>query len=388
MTERREPPPRRRRLAGGVVATLLALALVASPAAVRPAFAIFPLVTAADATYTLDPEAGRVHVAIKVRATNLKPDSGTTFFYYRDVTLPIQPEAQAIRASDANGALSITTDRHRFYIEAQVHLRRELLYQQRTTFTIRYDLVGGAPRSDSSIRVGRAFATFGVWAWGDDGLGSVEVRTPKGFGTEAQGSPMELEATAAGQTLRATPGNPARFFAIVSSENRAAYGSTRVSLDGGVQVVVQAWPEDDPWDRTVSETLRVALPELLERIGLPWPIEHDLSVRERYTPALEGYAGLFFTDEQRIDISEDLDPFVIVHEASHAWFHQGLFADRWIYEGLADEYAWQVLGAVGDDPVAPPERPGLTDPGHLPLATWSFPEVIRDQETDDREQYG
>jgi hypothetical protein len=107
MTERREPPPRRRRLAGGVVATLLALALVASPAAVRPAFAIFPLVTAADATYTLDPEAGRVHVAIKVRATNLKPDSGTTFFYYRDVTLPIQPEAQAIRASDANGALSI-----------------------------------------------------------------------------------------------------------------------------------------------------------------------------------------------------------------------------------------------------------------------------------------
>src|SRR5688500_5666422 len=387
MSLRREPLLGHRRLAGIVLATLLAAALGASPAAVRPALAIFPLVTSADATYTLDPDAGRVHVAIKVRATNLKPDSGTTFFYYSDVTFPIQPEAQAIRASDASGALSIATDRHRLYTEAQVHLRRNLLYRQTTTFTIRYDLVGGAPRSDSTIRIRRAFATLGVWAWGDDGLGTVEVRTPKGFGTEAQGSPMELEATASGQTLRASPSNPDRFFAIVSSENRAAYGSTRVSLDGGVEVVVHAWPEDDAWDGTVSETLRVALPELLERIGLPWPIEHDLSVRERYTPALEGYAGLFFTDEQRIDISEDLDPFVIVHEASHTWFHQGLFADRWIYEGLADEFAWQVLNAVGEDP-GDPERPGLTDPGHVALSTWTFPEVIRDQETDDREQYG
>src|SRR5687768_9479000 len=242
MSLRREPLLGHRRLAGIVLATLLAAALGVSPAAVRPALAIFPLVTSADATYTLDPDAGRVHVAIKVRATNLKPDSGTTFFYYSDVTFPIQPEAQAIRASDASGALSITTDRHRLYTEAQVHLRRNLLYRQTTTFTIRYDLVGG-----------------------------------------------------------------------------------------GVEVVVRAWPEDDAWDETVSETLRVALPELLERIGLPWPIEHDLSVRERYTPALEGYAGLFFTEEQRIDISEDLDPFIIVHEASHTWFHQGLFADRWVY---------------------------------------------------------
>jgi hypothetical protein len=387
MSQRQEPPQGRRRLGGIVLATLLALALGASPAAMRPALAIFPLVTSAETTYTLDPDAGRVHVAIKVRATNLKPDSGSTFFFYTDVTFPIQPEAQAIRAADASGALSITTDRHRLYTEAQVHLRRNLLYRQSTTFTLRYDLVGGAPRSESPVRVGRAFATFGVWAWGDDGLGTVEVRTPKGFGTEAQGSPMELEATAAGQTLRASPDNPAGFYAIVSSENRTAYGSTRVSLGGGVEVVVHAWPEDDVWDETVSETLRVALPELLERIGLAWPIEHDLSVRERFTPALEGYAGLFFTDEQRIDISEDLDPFIIVHEASHTWFHQGLFADRWIYEGLADEFAWQVLTAVGEDP-GDPERPGLTAPGHIVLSTWAFPEVIRDQETNDREQYG
>ena len=387
MSHRREPLLGRRRLAGVAIATLLALVLGASPAAVRPALAIFPLVTSADATYTVDPDAGRVHVAIRVRATNLKPDSATTFFYYSDVTIPIQPEAQAIRASDANGALSITTDRHRFYTEAQVHLRRDLLYRQSTNFTIRYDLVGGAPRSDSPVRVGRAFATFGVWAWGDDGLGTVEVTTPKGFGSEAEGSPMELEATASGQILRASPGDPDRFYAIVSSENPAAYGSTRVSLDGGVEVVVHAWPEDDAWDETVSQTLRLALPELLERIGLEWPIEHALSVRERYTPALEGYAGLFFTDEQRIDISEDLDPFIIVHEASHTWFHQGLFADRWIYEGLADEYAWQVLNAIGEDP-GDPQRPGLTDPGHVALSRWAFPEVIRDQETDDREQYG
>lgn len=388
MGHRQEPLAKRHRLIGLALATLLAIGASASPAAVGTALAAGPLRVAADATYTLDPDDRSVHVAVEFRATNLKQDTPTITYFYRDIAFAIQPEARAIRASDANGALAVTTDQHRFYVETSVRLRANLLYQQSATFTVRYDLVGGAPRSESPIRVGRAFATFGVWAWGDSGLSTVEVRTPKGFGTEAEGSSMQLESAASGQTLGASPTDPAQFYAIVSSENRSAYGSTRLSLDGGIEVVVRAWPEDDAWDTTVSSTLRLALPELLERIGLEWPIEHDLSVTERYTPALEGYAGVFFIDEQRIEISEDLDPFIIVHEASHTWFHQGLFADRWIYEGLADEYAWQVLTAVGEDPGVPAERPDLDDPGYGALTTWSFPEVIRDQETDDRERYG
>ena len=382
------PRPLRRRLAALAVAAPLAIAALLSPVAAAPALAAGDLRLAADATYTLDPEAGRTHVAIRFRATNLKPASATIVYFYRDLAFGIQTEARAIRASDAAGALSVTTRKREFFIEVEVRLRANLYFRQTATVTVRYDLVGGAPRSESPVRIGRAFATFGVWAWGDPGLSSVEVRTPPGFGSQIDGSPMAIETATTGQRLSAEPDDPDTFYAIVSAENRAAYGSRRISLPGDVEIVVQAWPEDEAWDETVSETLRDGVPELLELIALDWPVEHDLNVRERYTPALEGYAGVFFVDEQRIDVSEDLDPVVIMHEASHAWFNQDLFADRWVYEGLAEEYAWRVQTAVGGDPGDPATRPDLDDPGHITLSGWEFPEVIRDEETDDRERYG
>jgi hypothetical protein len=387
MELRRRPLVVRRRLAALLLATVVAVGLGAAPPAVHPVLAAGPLRIAADATYVLDPDAGRVHVAIEFRATNLKPDSASFIYFYRDVAFAIQPDAKAIRATDAAGAISVTTRKREFYVETEVHLRANLYYQESTTFTVRYDLVGGAPRSDSQTRVGAAFATFGVWAWGDPDRSSVEVRTPAGYANEIDGGPMDVQRAAAGDTLRASPADPDTFYAIVSAENRAAYGSTRISLEGDIEIVVMAWPEDDAWDETVTETLRNGMPELLELIGLDWPVEDDLEVRERYSPALEGYAGFFFTDEQRIEVSEDLDPLVIVHEASHAWFNEDLFSDRWIYEGLAEEYSWRVQAAVGDDP-GRPERPDIDDPGFVPLSAWSFPEVIRDQETDDRERFG
>ena len=72
----------------------------------------------------------------------------------------------------------------------------------------------------------------------------------------------------------------------------------------------------------------------------------DIEVAEVHTPLLEGYAGVFYTSEDRIEISEDLDELTIIHEASHAWFNSDLFVGRWINEGFADEYASRVLDEV------------------------------------------
>ena len=77
-----------------------------------------------------------------------------------------------------------------------------------------------------------------------------------------------------------------------------------------------------------------------------------------------------------------------MHEASHAWFNDALFAERWIYEGLAEEYAWRVQKRVGGSAGFGPLEPDADDPGHVALDRWTFPQVIRDQETDDRERYG
>ena len=377
-----------RRPAGLALALLLGLGLAISPATARPAAAADPLRVSAAATYTLDPGAGRVHVAIKYAVTDLKPNSAQFVYFYTGYRFAIQREARSIRASDGGGSLSIDTVNHPNYIELTVDFRKDIYYEDTAKFTVRYDLVGGAPRSDSTIRIGKAFSTWGVWAWGDSGLGSVVVNLPRGFGSSVDGSPMSKTSSGGKETLRAEPDKPEEFFAILSAENPLAYTKDRLSLEGGVEIVVMAWPEDKKWDDAVGGALRTALPDLQRLIGLDWPVTHDLNVRERYTPALEGYAGVFFTDTQRIDVSEDLDPVTIVHEASHAWFNDSMFVERWIYEGLAQEYAWRVQHDVGGEDGGLPREPDPKDPGRVLLSRWTFPEVIRDQKTDDEERYG
>jgi hypothetical protein len=378
----------RSQVAAVAAAVVLGLSLAVAPSGARPTLAADPLKVRADATYTLDPAAGKVHVVIDWEVTDLKPNSGGYIYYYTGYRFALQPDARSIKATAGGASLSVTTKKHEFYVATTVDFRDDLYYGQTAHFTVRYDLVGGAPRSDSPVRIGRAFATFGVWAWGDSGKGSVEVRTPQGFGSTIDGGPMSITSTGGKQTLKATPADPETFYAIISAENPLAYRTDRLSLEGDVEIVVMAWPEDHKWDDLVSSTLRTALPELQTLIGLPWPVGHDLNVRERYTPSLEGYAGVFFTESQNIDISEDLDPVVMVHEASHAWLNEGLFIERWIYEGLAQEYAWRVQKAVGGEDGGLPERPTSDDPGHVLLSSWTFPEVIRDQKTDDQERYG
>lgn len=376
------------RLGAAILATAIAVTVGVSPAAVRTALAAGPLRVEADATYVLDPADGRVHVAIDFALTNLKPNSASTIFYYSTYLTAIHPDAVGLTVTDASGALSFTTTERRFFARLEVDLRNFLYYNQSTRFTVRYDLEGGAPRSNSWVRVSRAFATFGVWAWGDVGRSTVEVRMPAGYETTVDGDHMRIDRDGPREILTAEPGQPDKFYAILSAENRAAYTSTRISLPGDIEVVLLAWPEDHRWEATAADTLRTGLPELVELIGLDWPVDHDLEVLERFTPALEGYAGVFFTLEERIELSEDLDPLTTMHEASHAWFNDSLFAERWIYEGLAEDYSWRVQSAVGGNAGFGPREPDEDDAGSIALDKWTFPEVIRDEQTDDRERYG
>jgi hypothetical protein len=376
-----------RRAALLVTAVVAAIAVGLGPAGVQPvAAAADPLRIHVDATYQVDPAAAAVHVTMAVKATNQKPDTSQFVYYYRDLAFGIQPEASHVRASDSSGALSATTRTRSGYTEADVRLRANLYHGQTASLMIRYDLVGGAPRSESAIRVNAAFATFGVWAWGDPGQSSVTVTAPSGSLSEVAGSPMEPRTAGGAESLVASPADPNSFFAIVQRDQPDAYDSTSLDLPGNAAVVVLAWPGDTAWRDTVTTTLRQALPKLEQLIGLPWPVSHALDVTERYTPALEGYAGVFYSDRQAIDVGEDLDPVVIVHETSHAWLNSSLFEERWIGEGLAQEYAWQVESSLVADPL--PGRPSAAEPGAITLESWGSPQPIRDQQTDDQEHYG
>jgi hypothetical protein len=381
---------RRRHLAGAAAAaSVLALALtIVAPSRIRDVAAATGLLeTRATATYSVRPAQHLVHVDVQATATNRKPDTATVRYFYLSAGFFIQPEATRIQATESGRTLATRVDRKSGYSILEVRFGRNLYHGQAIRIQIGYDLPGGAPRSASDIRVESAFVAFIAWSFGD--VGGVRIDLPRGFEQSVIGGPMRASGTAqTGQTLTATGiTNQASWYALVTAERPAALTSTPLTLAGGEQIVIHGWPEDSEWRSRVSDRLQRGLPVLERLIGLPWPVAGELSVTERAAAVLEGYAGFYLTDEDRIEISEDLDDLTIVHETSHAWFNQLLFKERWINEGLADTYATLALGELGLtwDPI---DRPNRSSTAAFPLQTWPPPGRIVDAETEARERYG
>jgi hypothetical protein len=379
----------------GVAVTALALASLLSPAGAAHALAADDALTlVSTSSYSLVPDKGLVHVIVDITATNNKPNKVeqtangtlTTRYFFDEAGIAVQPEAASIRASAGKSKLTTRVTPDDGFTVLRVRFLGDLQYKQTTTFRIEYDLPGGAPRSDSDIRVGSAFATFRAWAFGD--RGDVSIVIPAEFDVETTDS-MLTESVQGGVTLLAAKGivDPTQWYAVVVANRHDALTQERLDLKDGEHLVVRAWPEDTEWRTRVGDLLRRGLPVLVEKIGLDWPVEGDIEVAEVHTPLLEGYAGIYYATENRIEISEDLDELTIIHEASHAWFNSGLFVGRWINEGFADEYASRVLdevstGGLDYDSVSP------TSEGHVSLNAWAFPGRIDDATTDAIERFG
>ena len=374
-----------------VAASILALAGILAPArAPVVAAAGDGLTLSSSATYTIVPSKQVVRVVIDLTARNDKPNLTTsgsiTRYFYDGARVAIQAEAKNIRATSGGARVSTTLRPDDGFAVLDVRFRASIFFKQSTTTRITFDLPGGAPRSTSAIRVGSAFATFVAWAFGDSG--SVRIVVPAGFAAETSGSDVTRATSAGATVLGATAiADPADWYVIVNADRESALTRERIDLAGGEHLVIRGWPEDDDWRTRVRDLLTTGLPELVERIGLDWPVAGDLTVYEVHTPLLEGYAGVFILDESRIEISEDLDDLTILHEASHAWFNGGLFQGRWINEGFADTFAARTLDGVGIGGWEP-KSVDPTDAAAVRLMTWEHPGRIVDNEADAREQYG
>jgi hypothetical protein len=165
--------------------------------------------------------------------------------------------------------------------------------------------------------VGQAFASFDLWAWGDPGSSSVTATLPGGFEVQTYGSTVETASAPGGVTVSASAiDDPTDFWVALTATRDRSLAIEELQPSRGVTLLVKGWPEDELWLTTVTTTLERGLSELQELIGLPWPVTSQLVVTEVYSPLLEGYAGIYYTAEDRIEISEDLDDLVIVHELS------------------------------------------------------------------------
>ncbi len=346
--------------------------------------------TSAEYRYRVDPELGQVDVTIELTVTADKPNQTTSTGYYQyffDGTfLAIPAEVGDLQVTDGAGrALDYEIDDSvADVLQLQIDFRRNLFYRQTTEVIIAFTLPGGAARGDEQTRVNGAYAGFQAWVDPRLEAASLAVITPPGFVDRSIGS-----ETFGASERREGPDGPEHWFVLEDVDPEFQWASVSLARDeslvttefdvevdddvedrGRVGFDVLAWPGDEEWTEFVTENLDDGLPVLAEEIGLPWPLSRDLTVIESYDPYLNGYAGWYDVRSAEIEIGDELDSHVMFHELSHVWFNGNLFEERWITEGLADEFGAEVVETLGEDRPTPP-RTSSSNAAAVPLNQWS-----------------
>ena len=343
-------------------------------------------------TYTLVPGERAVRVSADLTVRNVTPDTAQVRYFYTGYGIGVHAEATGVRATRGGKTLKTSITARGGYKLVNVQFGTRLFRGQSFRFRVDYRLPDGGARSKSAIRVGRAFAGFYGYAFGEEAA-NVRIVLPAGFKvTTREGQRMASATDGAGRTVL-TAGSirsPAAWWVYIAADRPDALREETFQVTIGAErksVTVRAWPEDDQWIRRVRTRLEGGLPILGELIGLPWPVRDTLEVVEVFTPLLGGYAGIFYEPESEIRITEDPNELVVLHEASHAWFNGNLAAERWINEGLADEYAARTLARLGVTGYSP----GTLDrraKEAFALNEWPEPRPVSDDQTEARERYG
>jgi hypothetical protein len=386
----------RHRRGSAAFAALAAFAAVVAPVVggARLAAATADLRVETSARYVVDVGASVVHVTVDATVTNETApevaDGVERRTFFPEVAIPVLSEAREVAASTAGGtALPVrveTAARSSSVKFAVVDLAPDVFPGESQSFRLSYELPNLAPRSDGFTRVTPAFVTFAAFAVGDPGLTAVEVLVPEGFAVEHTGSEVTEQTRDGYRVLSAAAIDaPTEWSLLVVARNDAQL-ATRALDVGGRELVIRSYPDDPEWSGFVEGTLRAALGPMEELVGLPWPVDGVLTVREAASPYIYGYAGWYSPSASTIEVGDRLDARAILHEVSHVWFNRSLFATRWINEGFAEELAASTLAAVGETaPTPAPIAPD--DPGAVALSAWGDPELTSET-VDARELYG
>ena len=305
--------------------------------------------------------------------------------------VPLPVEAANIAAFDGTRELRVTVedseDEDSFSV-ALVHFRSNLFFKRSRTVTVTYEIPGGEPRSEDSTRVNSAFVGFQLVAFGDPDGAEVRLVGLDDYQVSLDGERMTLETDEAGKDVLVAKAiaDPQEWFVLVGAINDDALTITDHEFTGQ-NITIRNWPGDDQWYDTVSDTFELGLPALADLVGLAWPIDDTLVVTESIAPNISGFGGWFFVEDgTQIEIGEEVDRQIVLHEMSHAWFNDDLFVGRWITEGFAEEAASIVLREVFNAREFPIVVSAF-DTSAVNLNAWVFPNVQSDL-TDAHEAYG
>jgi hypothetical protein len=374
-----------RRFARSVVSALAAVVVFAAPVAADDGLRI-----EGDTTYDVVPEQSRTFASSTIVVTNETTDQfvGGTLrqWYFNGLTVGVPAGAANLVATSGGANLRVSTSPVSDKIVRADIAFPSLFSGQRRTIALRYEIVGDPPRSEGVNRANPAYVSFVALAIGDDSRATVRVNVPPGFDVETVGSRIdERSAPGGGTTLASSNFNTSNGWGVlISARNDGALQS--IDADVGTRdVVVRAWPGDTGWQEFVVKGVSDGIPLLEELTGRPWPITDQLQITEATSSYLRGYAGWFSPLDKTIEVGEDLNHETLLHELSHAWFNRDLFADRWINEGFAEEYAARALSRLGQ--ATTPPALDTNSRFAVRLTEWSNPRSATGDEGG-REAYG
>lgn len=350
-------------------------------------------------TYTADISDGNLLMESSIRLTNLTPDETDGLqiirYFYDHIQIRVPETVQGFRATSGSSDLGFSLQptgrpEDEGFLIATIGLGQRLFFEESMDLVVSYQIPGDPPRSETTFRINPAYISFGVAGWGDPEGVTVNVIAPATFDLRLEGSDWDTTRVEGdNRVFTATDiAEPADFFIQVRGYDDGALASETVTA-AGLDVMVRSWPDDEEWGTLVSETVSQGLPELQRLIGLD-PPEVDLEIRESADVTLAGYGGWYLVAEDLIEIGEWASPHLVLHELSHMWFNQSLFLERWIHEGLADEYATRAAHNVGlgsEQSVRPRAAPMVS---RLvgPLNDWVIPTGLeRELERDELEDY-
>jgi hypothetical protein len=365
-----------------LVAALLLGALLAA-ASVAPGLP--PLARAAEftmstaATYSVEPDDGRVAVSVRVTFENTSPDPAGEFSVFNVIDLAIQPGASDLGARDGTGALTVTPTARDGYVQASVRPRQGVRYGDEVTFTLRYSIPDGAA---GGVRVGQSLVSFAVWGFGTSGR--VTVNLPGSYEVSLDGDEMTAERAASGWVLESGAiEEPANWLAQLVAVGEASHQtSTRaVPLRAAtVDLQVRAWTDDEAWGERTLELVSAALPLLEDRLGVPYPEVGPLVVEETVAGA-QDLGGEPAPSGTHLQVGYDQPGFTLLHQLAHVWLADDLVAQRWITEGFA---SWMAAGAAAeldvDPPFDPATRRGALSDSAFPLVSWGAGESSPEQD--------
>ncbi len=328
-------------------------------------------------TYVVEPDQERVVVSTKMAVTADKPNRstgrGVTQFYFTGWYVTIPGEAIELTVTDNGRDLVYERIEAGDFSELDITFRRNIFYRETANIEIRYVLPSDGPRNDAVVQVNPAYAGFGVY----DGTGAEEVgftiEFPPGFG-ENEGfglESLERRVEDDGRVIFENLEVPLyeTVFGFVAAANTDSLRSESFEVDDK-DFELRAWPGDTKWSSFVRDQITEGTPLLTDMTGLEWPVDDVLEITESYSPYLNGYGGWYDPEDTSIEIGDELDGHLIFHELGHVWFNDGLFTDRWITEGLADEFADTLMEDLDGERRDPPKASNLDD-NAIALSQWT-----------------